>query len=40
MSKASAEAGLKTLAGDSAMKISVIRPPLVYGAGAKGNSRC
>ncbi|MGY4468471.1 UDP-glucose 4-epimerase [Bradyrhizobium sp. LB9.1b] len=37
MSKAAAEAGLKTLARDSAMKISVIRPPLVYGAGAKGN---
>ncbi|QOZ78418.1 UDP-glucose 4-epimerase [Bradyrhizobium sp. CCBAU 53351] len=37
MSKAAAEEGLKTLARDSAMKISVIRPPLVYGAGAKGN---
>jgi UDP-glucose 4-epimerase len=37
MSKAAAEAGLKTLARDSAMKVSVIRPPLVYGAGAKGN---
>ncbi|WP_441237291.1 NAD-dependent epimerase/dehydratase family protein [Bradyrhizobium sp. 930_D9_N1_4] len=37
MSKAAAEAGLRTLARDSAMKISVIRPPLVYGAGAKGN---
>lgn len=37
MSKAAAEAGLKTLARDSAMNISVIRPPLVYGAGAKGN---
>jgi UDP-glucose 4-epimerase len=37
MSKAAAEAGLKTLARDSDMKISVIRPPLVYGAGAKGN---
>lgn len=37
MSKAAAEAGLKTLARDSAMTISVIRPPLVYGAGAKGN---
>ncbi len=30
-------AGLRTLARDSDMKISVIRPPLVYGAGAKGN---
>ncbi|WP_025037467.1 NAD-dependent epimerase/dehydratase family protein [Bradyrhizobium sp. DOA9] len=37
MSKAAAEAGLRTLARDSDMKITVIRPPLVYGAGAKGN---
>ncbi|MCK1742711.1 NAD-dependent epimerase/dehydratase family protein [Bradyrhizobium sp. 139] len=37
MSKAAAEAGLRTLARDSAITISVIRPPLVYGAGAKGN---
>jgi UDP-glucose 4-epimerase len=37
MSKAVAEAGLKTVAYGSAMNISVIRPPLVYGAGAKGN---
>ncbi|QPF93944.1 NAD-dependent epimerase/dehydratase family protein [Bradyrhizobium commune] len=37
MSKAAAEAGLRTLARDNAMKISVVRPPLVYGAGAKGN---
>jgi UDP-glucose 4-epimerase len=37
MSKAAAEAGLKTLARDTAMNISVIRPPLVYGSGAKGN---
>lgn len=37
MSKAAAEAGLRTLARDSQMIISVIRPPLVYGAGAKGN---
>ena len=37
MSKAAAEAGLRTLARDSQMQISVIRPPLVYGAGAKGN---
>ncbi|MET3361484.1 MULTISPECIES: NAD-dependent epimerase/dehydratase family protein [Bradyrhizobium] len=36
-SKAAAEAGLRALARESAMKISVIRPPLVYGAGAKGN---
>lgn len=37
MSKAAAEAGLRTLARDSDMNISVIRPPLIYGAGAKGN---
>ena len=37
MSKAAAEAGLRSLARDSNMTISVIRPPLVYGAGAKGN---
>ena len=37
MSKAEAEAGLRTLAPDSNMKVSVIRPPLVYGKGAKGN---
>ncbi|MGY8633361.1 NAD-dependent epimerase/dehydratase family protein [Bradyrhizobium sp. 14AA] len=37
MSKAAAEAGLKTLSRASDMNISVIRPPLVYGAGAKGN---
>ena len=29
--------GLKTLARETDMNISVIRPPLVYGAGAKGN---
>lgn len=37
MSKAAAEAGLRTVARNSEMNISVIRPPLVYGAGAKGN---
>ncbi|MDN3274899.1 NAD-dependent epimerase/dehydratase family protein [Frankia sp. RB7] len=37
MSKAAAEAGLRALASESDMKVSVIRPPLVYGAGAKGN---
>lgn len=36
-SKAAAEAGLRSLARKTDMKISVIRPPLVYGAGAKGN---
>ncbi|RXG94464.1 NAD-dependent epimerase/dehydratase family protein [Bradyrhizobium zhanjiangense] len=37
MSKVEAEAGLRVLASDGDMKISAIRPPLVYGAGAKGN---
>ena len=36
MSKAAAEAGLRTLARDSAMNISVIRPPLIYGADGSG----
>lgn len=37
MSKAAAEAGLKTLAQASNMNVTVVRPPLVYGSGAKGN---
>ncbi|WP_234679534.1 NAD-dependent epimerase/dehydratase family protein [Bradyrhizobium monzae] len=37
VSKAEAEAGLKALASETDMQISTIRPPLVYGAGAKGN---
>jgi len=37
MSKAVAEAGLKELAQDGDMCVTVLRPPLVYGAGAKGN---
>ena len=37
LSKAAAEAGLKTLAQEGAMNITVVRPPLVYGSGAKGN---
>jgi UDP-glucose 4-epimerase len=37
MSKAAAEAGLEALADESDMQITVIRPPLVYGSGAKGN---
>ena len=35
-SKAGAEAGLSALANND-MQITVIRPPLVYGSGAKGN---
>jgi UDP-glucose 4-epimerase len=37
MSKAAAESGLKSIAQDTSMSVTVIRPPLVYGAGAKGN---
>lgn len=37
MSKVEAEAGLETLGQDSKMSITVVRPPIVYGAGAKGN---
>lgn len=37
ISKAAAEAGLKEVARESNMSITVIRPPLVYGAGAKGS---
>jgi UDP-glucose 4-epimerase len=37
MSKAAAESGLKDLAPGGAMRVTVVRPPLVYGAGAKGN---
>lgn len=37
ISKAAAESGLKSLTQDGNMSVTVIRPPLVYGAGAKGN---
>lgn len=37
MSKAAAESGLKELARDTGMYVTVIRPPLIYGAGARGN---
>jgi nucleoside-diphosphate-sugar epimerase len=37
LSKAAAEAGLKSLAEEGHMRVTVIRPPLVYGAGARGN---
>ncbi|MEH2591214.1 NAD-dependent epimerase/dehydratase family protein [Bradyrhizobium sp. AZCC 1721] len=37
MSKAAAEAGLKTLAQGVEMSLTIIRPPLIYGSGAKGN---
>jgi UDP-glucose 4-epimerase len=37
MSKAAAEAGLRELSMETGMQVTVIRPPLVYGAWAKGN---
>ena len=36
-SKAAAEAGLEAIAKDSGMSVTVIRPPLIYGPGARGN---
>lgn len=36
-SKVKAEAGLKSLVRDHAMGVTIVRPPLVYGSGAKGN---
>jgi nucleoside-diphosphate-sugar epimerase len=39
MSKAAAESGLKELARDTGMYVTVVRPPLIYGAGARGNFR-
>jgi nucleoside-diphosphate-sugar epimerase len=39
MSKAAAEAGLEAMAKDTDMNITVVRPPLIYGAGALGNFR-
>jgi len=37
ISKAEAEAGLKLIGEDYGMEIVIIRPPLVYGKGVKGN---
>jgi UDP-glucose 4-epimerase len=37
MSKAAAETGLRNIARDGSMSVTVIRPPLIYGSGAKGN---
>lgn len=37
VSKAAAEAGLNALAQSGDMHITVVRPPLIYGSGAKGN---
>ena len=36
-SKAEAEAGLRSIAARTGMELVIIRPPLVYGAGVKGN---
>lgn len=38
-SKAEAERGLRQVAHDSGMEITVVRPPLVYGPGVKANFR-
>jgi UDP-glucose 4-epimerase len=36
-SKAEAEKGLQALARQSSLGVTIVRPPLVYGSGAKGN---
>jgi UDP-glucose 4-epimerase len=38
-SKADAESGLQSIAHAHDMRVTVIRPPLVYGSGARGNFR-
>ena len=37
ISKAEAEAGLKAIAAETGMEFVIIRPPLVYGPGVRGN---
>lgn len=37
LSKLEAEEGLKAIAAETGMEVVIVRPPLVYGAGAKGN---
>lgn len=37
LSKLEAEEGLKAIAAETGMEVTIIRPPLVYGAGARGN---
>jgi UDP-glucose 4-epimerase len=39
MSKVAAEEGLRTIATETEMSITVIRTPLIYGSGASGNFR-
>ncbi|KAB2913354.1 MAG: NAD-dependent epimerase/dehydratase family protein [Hyphomicrobiaceae bacterium] len=38
-SKLDAELGLKAVAGDAGMEWVILRPPMVYGSGARGNFR-
>ncbi|WP_203141760.1 UDP-glucose 4-epimerase family protein [Marinobacter mangrovi] len=37
LSKSEAEAALRTLADKTGMEVTIVRPPLVYGPGVKGN---
>lgn len=37
VSKAAADTGLRAIAQDGDMCVTIVRPPLIYGAGAKGN---
>lgn len=37
LSKYEAELGLRKIASDTGMEVVIVRPPLVYGAGVKGN---
>lgn len=37
LSKAEAEAGLRLLAAKTGMEVTIIRPPMIYGPGVKGN---
>jgi nucleoside-diphosphate-sugar epimerase len=39
VSKAEAEAGLRQLSAETGLEVTILRPPLVYGAGVKGNLR-
>lgn len=39
ISKAEAEAGLRKIANETGLQVTIIRPPLVYGRGVKGNFR-
>ena len=39
LSKAAAETGLGSIAAKTGMPVTIIRPPLIYGAGAAGNFR-